>query len=243
MRLSAILRACNAAAVSGLLAAALLFASVVVAQAPTDFSGTWTIAPTARAAGVASGSAPPALSAQGDMGSGWGSEITITQDASTLTVVYTYFHPRDMQPPLTFTYPLNGSAVTHTVNMGRGPQEQVSKASWRGASLAITTTHRFVNPADGQAMTSETTQVLSLESPGTLVIETTRPACSAARRRRLARSYRKGRRAMTLASRGQVLAACVLLALPSRLRFRECAAAARPSGAASQPSPRRPTSC
>lgn len=179
-------------------AAALLFTSVVIAQAPTDFSGKWAIEPTPRAAGVARGSAPPALSAQGDMGSGWGSEITITQDASALTVVYTYFHPRDMQPPLTFTYPLNGSAVTHTVNMGRGPQEQVSKASWRGASLAIATTHRFladrsstappsrlaaptsagasesVNPADGRAMTSETTQVLSLESPGTLVIETTR---------------------------------------------------------------------
>ena len=60
--------------------------------------------------GVARGSAPPALSAHGDMGSGWGSEITITQDASTLTVVYTYFHPRDMQPPFTFKYPLNGSA-------------------------------------------------------------------------------------------------------------------------------------
>ena len=59
--------------------------------------------------------------------------------------------------------------------MGRGPQEQVSKASWRGAALAIATTHRFVNPADGQAMTSEMTQVLSLESPETLVIETTRP--------------------------------------------------------------------
>jgi hypothetical protein len=38
----------------------------------------------------------------------------------------------------------------------------------------IATTLRFVNPADGQAMTSETTLVLSLEAPGTLVIETTR---------------------------------------------------------------------
>jgi hypothetical protein len=154
--------------------AALLVTSVVVAQAPTDFSGKWTIEPTTRAAGVARGSAPPALSAQGDMGSGWGSEITITQDASALTVVYTYFVPRDMQPPLTFAYPLNGSAVTHTVNMGRGPQEQVSKASWRGASLAIATTHRFVNPVDGRATTMDMTQVLSLESLETLVIETTR---------------------------------------------------------------------
>jgi hypothetical protein len=153
----------------------VLAPSLVVAQSPTDFSGTWTLVPPERAAGVAKGSAPPALSAHGDMGSGWGPEITIAQDDSALTVVYTYFHPRDMHPPFTFRYPLNGSSVTHTVNMGRGPQEQVSKASWRGAALAIATTHRFVNPVDGQAMTSETTQVLSLESPSTLVIETTRP--------------------------------------------------------------------
>jgi hypothetical protein len=163
--------------VTGPLAAALLFVSgaAVRAQSPADFSGTWTLVPPARAAGVSRGSAPPALSAQGDMGSGWGPEVTITQDDSTLTVVYTYFHPRDMHPPLTFRYPLNGSAVTHTVNMGRGPQEQVSKASWRGASLAIATTHKFVNPADGREMTSEMTQVLALESPEALVIETTRP--------------------------------------------------------------------
>lgn len=160
-------------AISALIVAASLLASGAM-RSPADFSGTWTIEAAPRAAGVARGSAPPALSAHGDMGSGWGSEITITQDDSALTVVYTYFHPRDMQPPFTFKYPLNGSAVTHTVNMGRGPQEQVSKASWRGDSLAIVTTHQFMNPADGRATTSEVTQVLSLESPGTLIIETTR---------------------------------------------------------------------
>ncbi len=195
--------------VAGPLAAALLVASsiavggpfangivasgvAVTAQSPADFSGTW-IEPPARAAGVARGSAPPALSAHGDMGSGWGREITITQDDSALTVVYTYFHPRDMHPPFTFRYPLNGSAVTHTVNMGRGPQEQVSKASWRGASLAIATTHRFVNPADGRAMTSEMTQVLSLESPGTLVIETTRPGVLGGAQSTTRTVYRKGK--------------------------------------------------
>jgi hypothetical protein len=185
--------------VTGPLAGALLFASIAasgvaaIAQSPADFSGTWIVEPPARAAGVARGSAPPALSAQGDMGSGWGSEITITQDATTLTVVYTYFHPRDMQPPLTFRYPLNGSAVTHTVNMGRGPQEQVSKASWRGASLAIVTTHRFVNPADGQSIASEMTHVLSLESPTTLVIETTRLGVLGSAASTARTTYRKGK--------------------------------------------------
>jgi hypothetical protein len=176
--------------VTGILVAALLLAG---AQAPADFSGTWTLVPPARAAGVARGSAPPALSAQGDMGSGWGPQLTIAQDDAALTVVYTYFVPRDMQPPLTFKYPLNGNAVTHTVNLGRGPQEQVSKASWRGASLAIVTTHKFVNPADGKAMTSEMTQVLSLETPDTLVIETTRPGVLGGGPSTTRTMYRKGK--------------------------------------------------
>lgn len=162
--------------ISALVAATPLLVLVSVAvQKPVDFSGTWSVAPTTRAAGVAKGSAPPALSAQGDMGSGWGSEITITQDDASLTVVYTYFHPRDMHPPFTFRYPLNGSAVTHTVNMGRGPQEQHSKALWVGATIHIATQHRFANPADGPPMTADMSQVLSLESPDTLIIETTRP--------------------------------------------------------------------
>src|SRR5262245_55910678 len=77
------------------LAAVLRVVRGIVAQLPPDLSGTWTIAAPERAAGVASGSAPPSLSAHGDMGSGWGAEVTISQDASALTVVYTYFHPRE----------------------------------------------------------------------------------------------------------------------------------------------------
>jgi hypothetical protein len=65
--------------------------------------------------------------------------------------------------------------------MGRGPQEQVSKAMWRGATIVIATTHRYVMASNGQALTkdtpltSEISQVLSLESPDTLIIEATRP--------------------------------------------------------------------
>ena len=151
-----------------------LIVGELAAQTPADFSGRWTLAPSARAAGAATGATPPTLSEPGDMGSGWGSPLTITQDAASLTVVYTYFHPREIQPPFTFRYLLNGERATNTVNMGRGPQEQVSRATWQGPSLVITTTHRFVNPQNGQAMTSETTQVLSLETSGVLAIETTR---------------------------------------------------------------------
>ena len=179
---------------AGLRMAAVLVACDLAAQAPADFSGTWAMAPSGLAAGRAAGSAPPALSAQGDMSSGWGAEIRVTQDGSTLTVVYSYFHPREMQPPVTLKYALDGAASTNTINMGRGPQEQVSKASWQGASLVITTTHRFVNPQNGEAMTSETRQVLSLESPTSLVIETTRPGVLGGRASTTRTVYKKTER-------------------------------------------------
>jgi hypothetical protein len=156
--------------------AILFIATTATAQSRPDFSGKWTVAPLASAPGVAMGSAPPALSALGNMGSGWGSDITVTQDARALTVEYTYFHPRDIQPPFKFTYLLNGAPSRNSVNMGRGPQEQVSTVAWEGDRLAITTIHRFVNPRNGQELTSETRHLLSLESPTSLVIETTRGA-------------------------------------------------------------------
>jgi hypothetical protein len=176
---------------SGVLASSLLAAGLIVAQAPTDFSGTWAIALPERAAGAAMGSAPPTLSAQGDMGSGWGSPMTLTQDATALTVVYSYFHPRDSHPPFTFTYLLDGTASTSTVNMGRGPQDQVSTVSWQGASLVITTTHQFVNPQDGRKMSSETKHVLSLESSTVLRIVTTRSGVLGGRPSTTTSIYRK----------------------------------------------------
>ncbi len=163
-------------ATPGRLAVILFFASHASAQTPPDFSGKWTIVPEATPSGTAMGSAPPTLSAQGNMGSGWPADIQFTQDASTLTLQYTYFHPREVQPPFVLKYALDGSQSRNTLNLGRGPQDQVSKTSMEGNSLVITTTHAFTNPLNGQAMTSETRQVLTLSSPDQLVIETTRSA-------------------------------------------------------------------
>jgi hypothetical protein len=158
------------------LAGLVFLASIGGAQTLPDFTGKWVVAPPASPAGTSMGSAPPTLSAQGTMGSGWGSEITLTQDATYLTVEYTYFHAREIQPPFRFKYLLDGSTSRNTVNLGRGPQEQISKATIEGSSLVITTTHNFTNPLTGQASTSETRQVLTAESPTSLVIETTRSA-------------------------------------------------------------------
>ena len=166
-------------------AAVGLLAVHMTAQTRPDFSGRWTSepAPTAAAPGGGgqAGAARGGIGQRGggrggigDMGSGWGSPITITQDASRLTVEYAFFARGDMQPPLRFVYALDGSETKNSVMMGRGIQVQVSKVSWQGDKLVITTIHSFENPANGQPMKMEVKQMLSLESATSLIVETTR---------------------------------------------------------------------
>ena len=158
-------------------------AAVAMAQAKPDFSGRWTTDPDPAApppaATTGRAGAPPAAGGQrggrsGDMGSGWGSTIAITQDGARLTVEYAFFSRGDMQPPLKFVYNLDGSETKNSVMMGRGIQGQTSKTAWEGDRLAITTVHTFPDPAGDKPTMVEVKQVLSLESPTSLVVETTR---------------------------------------------------------------------
>jgi hypothetical protein len=139
------------------------------ASAKPDLSGRWTTEVAPPAAGAGRGGP-----GRGDMGSGWGSTITIAQDASRLTVEYIFFGRGDLQPPLKFVYALDGSEMKNSVMMGRGVQEQVSKTAWEGDTLVITTIHRFTDPASGKPLTEEVKQILTLESPTALIVETTR---------------------------------------------------------------------
>ena len=162
------------------------FGTLAVAQSKPDFSGRWTTDPDPAAAAAAPpapprAGTPPAGTGQrgggrGDMGSGWGSTITITQDATRLTVEYAFFGRGDMQPPLKFVYALDGSETRNSVMMGRGIQQSASTAVWQGDTLVITTIHAFPDPETGKAAGVEVKQALSLESPTSLVVETTRPA-------------------------------------------------------------------
>jgi hypothetical protein len=108
------------------------------------------------------------------MGSGWGPSINVTQDASRLTVEYAFFARGDMQPPLKFVYALDGSETKNSVMMGRGIQVQASKTAWDGEKLIITTVHSFANPESNEPMKIEVKQTLSLGSPTSMIVETTR---------------------------------------------------------------------
>jgi len=169
---------------------ALAISGVVVAlpaQSRPDFSGRWTSAPEPAA------DAPPAAGERGrgaarggrrggggraaragDMGSGWGTVITITQDARRLTVEYAFFARGDLQPPLRYTYALDGTPTTNAVTMGRGVQEERSRATWDGGSLVITSTYTFAHPETGEPVEGTLTRTLSLESPTTMVVEVSR---------------------------------------------------------------------
>jgi hypothetical protein len=163
-----------------LIVAAVVVLAAGVPQTRPDFSGKWTSEPEPTAT---TGRREEARSERagdrarkGDMGSGWSSNITITQDASRLSVEYLFFARGDMQPPLKFVYALDGSETKNSVMMGRGVQVQTSRTAWDRGSLIITTVHTFAHPETGQPMTSEVKQTLSLESLTSLIVETARSA-------------------------------------------------------------------
>ena len=155
---------------------ALIVAASISAQTP-DFSGRWQLAPDTNAATNSARSVPT-------MGTGWGNEISIAQDATTLTIEFTPYVRYDMQPATRLVYRLDGKPSVNTLNVGRGPQEQTSTAAWDGSKLTITTIRRFTAAGNEKPLTVQTTQTLSLESPpapsgvegSTLVVETSHGA-------------------------------------------------------------------
>lgn len=150
-------------------------------QAPPDFSGDWVLDPApAEPAPVAAGASQLRPDQRrlpsGDMGSGWGSPLTIAQDAARLVVEQTLFSRYDLQPPLRFVYALDGSQTRNTAMIGHATQTRVSRASWDGQALIVRTDYPGVNPVTRKPFTTEVTHRLSLESPDTLVVEVTRGA-------------------------------------------------------------------
>jgi hypothetical protein len=146
----------------------------LASQSVPDFSGTWTLDAPAIATTPAVPGTPAAAAAPGDLGSGWGSTITISQDAQRLTVEYAFFSRYDLQPPLRFGYALDGSETRTVVTMGRGGQVEVSRARWDGAALVITTAHHVNGHGTVKPFVAEVTRKLTLESPATLVVELSR---------------------------------------------------------------------
>ena len=144
-------------------------AAGLAAQAKPDFSGKWVMDP-------ASAPAPPAGAPAGGGGgggrgggrgggggAGFGQEFTAKQDAKMLMITRT-----QGDQTVTAMYNLDGSESKNTVQGRGGAQEQVSKATWEGNKLVITTQLNFGGNAVEQKRT------LSMEG-GDLVIEQSQP--------------------------------------------------------------------
>ena len=140
------------------------------AQARPDFSGEWIRADSAEQRSVAT--VGDAGFRVGTMGSGWGSPLTLRQQANQLVVEYAFFGTYDLQPPLRFTFALDGAESQNAVMIGHTESVLRSRAAWRGDTLVITTEHQAAAGA-GDAVVR---QALSLASPTSLLVETTRPA-------------------------------------------------------------------
>jgi hypothetical protein len=135
---------------------------------------------------------PAVAAAPGDMGSGWGATLDIVHDAKRLSVAYEVFSRYDLQPPLTFIYPLDGSEARNTVMVGRGEQTESSRAEWDGSKLIIVTTVQVNDPAARTPFTFELRRTLWLESPTTMVVEVTRAGVLGGSSSTTRSIYRKG---------------------------------------------------
>ena len=132
-------------------AAVVLMAAGLVAQAKPSFAGEWKIA------------ADPATDGGGGRGGGPGIDLTITQDAAAMTAEYRAVG--QAPAPVKLTYKLDGSVTRNMMAGGGAPTEQVSKAMWAANKLVVTTT-------TGAA---EEKRTFSMEG-GNLVVETSAPA-------------------------------------------------------------------
>ena len=138
--------------------AAVLLTAGLIAQSKPNFTGKWTQSdpdPAAAAAGGGRG--------RGGMG-GWGTNPVISQDATSLTVDYSA-----AQNPAKFVVKLDGSESKNSTARGGQTMESVSKATWEGNKLVITTSQEF----NGNKF--ETKRELWLEG-GNLIVQTTPPA-------------------------------------------------------------------
>jgi hypothetical protein len=169
---------------------ALLLAVVgrVSAQTP-DFSGQWIAEPAPALAPPTPGK--PGPPPRGDMGGGWGSPLTITQDATRLTVEHRYFSNYDIQPPLRNVYALDGSESRNTTMAGHESQTRTSRATWEGPSLVVVTQYPGVDPSTRRPFTTEVTTRVSLRSPTELVVESTRAGVLGAKATTARTVYRK----------------------------------------------------
>lgn len=179
----------NAACLAAIVIATCGVIGLAAFQPTTDFSGHWIAEVPAVPAPAPGVPAPPM---RGDMGSGWGTPLTITHTATQLIVEHALFSRYDLQRPLRFVYELDGSPSLNTTMAGHATQTRVSHATWDGPQLKIVTSYPGIDPGSGKPFTTVVTQTLSLISPAQLVIDAVRSGVLGGRETSSRAVYRRG---------------------------------------------------
>jgi hypothetical protein len=156
----------------------LIMSVGLAAQGRPDFSGQWTEVPAAAplSTNAPAGRPDQGTLAVGNMGSGWGSPVTITQNAKQLIVDETVFSRYDAAQQPRSVYALDGSETRNHVMLSHTTQVRVSRTQWDGQALRITTIYPGLDPSTGKAVNTEVVHRLLLESPSSLIVEVTRGA-------------------------------------------------------------------
>jgi hypothetical protein len=119
-----------------------------------DFSGTWTV--------VSLTNTPP-----GEYRTYmWTPPVKMTQDAKTL--ILEYVSGGRNHAPVKLVYSLDGSEGKGVDRNGPSPYDLLIRAEWRSTRLALNT--MYLREKQGNI---ETTEVLRLDSPATMTVETT----------------------------------------------------------------------
>lgn len=142
-------------------------AGSAAAQTRPDFSGEWTrVDSSTESRSVAA--VGDAAFRVGNMGSGWGSPLTIRHQGNQLVVEYPHFGTYDLQPRLRFVFALDGSESRNAIMIGHAESVLRSRASWSDSTLVLTTSY------PGPTGNTEVRHTLTLASPTSLILETRR---------------------------------------------------------------------
>ena len=163
----------------GAIATAFSIARDTPAQTRPEFSGHWTMGPTANIA-MGGGRGGPGGVAAGGGGRGGGGaglgppapELVILQNDTMMTI-------EDGTGGGTLVYRLDGGRTTNSITVGRGNTVQASYSSrWDGTQLVTTVT--YAGP--GNAGSTYLREVRFLADDGSMVVETTVTSGSRGRR-------------------------------------------------------------
>jgi hypothetical protein len=157
---------------AALFAAGLMLGATNLLAQAANLAGHWVM--------VVDPNAPPPTGRGGGRG-GLGQEVTIAQDAKTLTITRT-----TQAGEMKSVYNLDGSDSKNMMTMGGNSVEQVSQAKWVGSKLVIHTSMTF------NGAPRETSMSLSMDQAGNLVVESTNPGRGGGSPVTTTTTYKKG---------------------------------------------------